>query len=295
MDLDQIPEHLVVLGGGYIGLEFGQMFRRFGSKVTIIQRGSQLLSREDDDVAKTVATILEGEGICVLLNSQVRNVRKTTDSGFEISLTMDTVPCQIEGSHLLVAVGRKPASAGLQLDRAGILTDTRGFIKVNDNLETNISGVYAIGDVKGGPAFTHVSYDDFRILRDRFLEGKKRTIKDRLVPYTVFIDPQLGRVGLSEREAKAKGIKYRLAKLPMTYVARARESGESRGFMKALIDEQSRKILGCSILGIEGGEIMSVVQMAMMGDLHYSRIKDGIFSHPTLSESLNNLFIAMDR
>ncbi|MCK4895040.1 MAG: mercuric reductase [Calditrichia bacterium] len=295
MDLEEIPKHLVVIGGGYIGLEFGQMFRRFGSKVTIIQRGSQLLSREDEDVAETVATILEGEGIKVLLNSQVTAVKKTSNDQLDISVSMDGRPCQIKGSHLLVAVGRIPASADLQLDLAGISRDSRGFVKVDDTLETDVPGVYAIGDVKGGPAFTHISYDDYRILRDFFLQGTKRTTKERIVPYTVFIDPQLGRVGLTEKEAKAKGVKYRLAKLPMTYVARALESAETRGFMKALIDEESGLILGCAILGIEGGEIMSVIQVAMMGNLHYTSIKEGIFAHPTLSESLNNLFMAMDR
>ncbi|MCK5455087.1 MAG: mercuric reductase [Calditrichia bacterium] len=295
MDLEEIPKHLVVIGGGYIGLEFGQMFRRFGSKVTIIQRGSQLLSREDEDVAETVATILEGEGIKVLLNSQVTAVKKTSNDQLDISVSMDGRPCQIKGSHLLVAVGRIPASADLQLDLAGISRDSRGFVKVDDTLETDVPGVYAIGDVKGGPAFTHISYDDYRILRDFFLQGTKRTTKERIVPYTVFIDPQLGRVGLTEKEAKAMGVKYRLAKLPMTHVARALESAETRGFMKALVDEKSGRILGCAILGIEGGEIMSVIQVAMMGNLHYTSIKEGIFAHPTLSESLNNLFMAMDR
>lgn len=295
MDLEIIPDHLVVIGGGYIGLEFGQMFRRFGSSVTIIQRGNQLLSREDDDVAETVATILEGEKIKVLLNSRVAAVKKTSKGQLDISVDMDGTECALKASHLLVAVGRTPASADLQLDKAGISTDPRGFIKVNHNLETNVPGVYAMGDVKGGPAFTHISYDDYRILRGFFLQGTNRTIKDRLVPYTVFIDPQLGRVGLTEKEAKAMGINYRLAKLPMTYVARALESAETRGFMKALVDKDSGKILGCAILGIEGGEIMSLLQVAMMGNLHYSRIKEGIFAHPTLSESLNNLFMAMDR
>jgi pyruvate/2-oxoglutarate dehydrogenase complex dihydrolipoamide dehydrogenase (E3) component len=295
MDLEVIPEHLVVIGGGYIGLEFGQMFRRFGSKVTIVQRGSQLLSREDDDVAEAVATILEGEKIKVLLNSRVTAVKKTSDGQLEISITMDGTECEIKTSHLLVAVGRTPAAADLQLDKAGISRDSRGFIKVNDNLETNVPGVYAMGDVKGGPAFTHISYDDYRILRDFLLEGTKRTINGRMVPYTVFIDPQLGRVGFTEKEAKTMGVDYRLAKLPMTYVARALESAETRGFMKALVDRKSGKILGCAILGIEGGEIMSVLQVAMMGNLHYTSIKEGIFAHPTLSESLNNLFMAMDR
>jgi len=295
MDVKEIPQHLVVLGGGYIGLEFGQMFRRFGSQVTIIQRGSQLLSREDEDVAESVATILEGEGIKILLNSQVTAVNRISNDQLDISLTMDGKPCQIKGSHLLVAVGRIPSSAELQLDQAGISRNSLGFIKVNDSLETNVPGVYAIGDVKGGPAFTHISYDDYRILRDFFLQGTRRTIQERLVPYTVFIDPQLGRVGLTEKEAKALGVNYRLAKLPMTYVARALESEETRGFMKALVDEKTGRILGCAILGIEGGEIMSVIQVAMMGNLHYTSIREGVFAHPTLSESLNNLFMAMDR
>jgi pyruvate/2-oxoglutarate dehydrogenase complex dihydrolipoamide dehydrogenase (E3) component len=289
MELDELPSHLLILGGGYVGLEFGQMFRRFGSRVTIAQRASQLLGREDQDVADEVAKILREDGVEILLNAEALSV-KQSEAG-EIHLTVRTEEGErtLAGSHLLVATGRSPNTEALNLSVAGIEIDRGGFIKANDRLETTAAGVYALGDVKGGPQFTHISYDDFRIIRKNLLEGGNATIKDRLVPYTVFIDPQLGRVGLSESDARAKGLNIRVAKMPMTYVARALETDESRGFMKAVIDGDTNQILGCAILGIEGGEIMSMIQIAMMGKLPYTVLKDAIFAHPTLAESLNNL------
>ena len=289
MELDVVPEHLIVLGGGYIGLEFGQMFRRFGSAVTIVHRGAQLLAREDADVAEEVARILREDGLEILLNTeataadQVEGRTRVTVSGPGGQVTID-------GSHLLVAVGRAPDTRALNVAAAGIKLDAAGYVEVNDRLETNVLGVYALGDVKPGPAFTHISYDDFRVLRTNLLENGDSSIADRLVPYTVFIDPQLGRVGMSEGEARAAGKKVKVARMPMSWVARALEMDESRGFMKAIVDAETDHILGAAVLGIEGGEVMSAIQVAMMGRLPYTALKDGVFAHPTLAESFNNLF-----
>ena len=293
MELDELPEHLLVLGGGYIGLEFGQMFHRFGSKVTIVQRGGQLLGREDADVAEAVLQIIEEDGIKVLLNTEAVRVKKI---GAEIELTVRSSESEqtMVGSHLLVATGRRPNTDSLNLTAAGIETDRQGNIKANSKLETNVPGVYALGDVKGGPQFTHISYDDFRIVRANLLEGGDATTDGRLVPYTVFIDPQLGRIGLSESEARDKGLNVRVAKLPMSYVARAIEMSETRGFMKAVVDADTNQILGAAALGVEGGELMAMFEIAMLGKLPYTVLKEAIFAHPTLAESLNNLFLALD-
>jgi pyruvate/2-oxoglutarate dehydrogenase complex dihydrolipoamide dehydrogenase (E3) component len=294
MELEELPEHLLVLGGGYIGLEFGQMFRRFGSEVTIVQRVSQLLGREDPDVAAAVLKVMEEDGIKVLLNTEAVRVKR---SETEIELTVRTADGEqtINASHLLVATGRKPNTEDLNLAAAGIETDKQGNVQVNNKLETNVPGVYALGDVKGGPQFTHISYDDFRIIRTNLIEGGDATTDGRFVPYTVFIDPQLGRVGMSETDAKEKGLKFRVAKLPMTNVARAIEMSETRGFMKAIINADTNQILGAAVLGVEGGELMSMFEIAMLGKLPYTVLKDAIFAHPTLAESLNNLFMAMDK
>ncbi len=290
MELDSVPEHLLVFGGSYIALEFGQMFRRFGSRVTIIQRSAHLLSREDTDIADEVANILREDGIEILLELSVTHVGQNLNGNIEMAVHTAGDEQILTGSHLLVAAGRIPNTDWLNLEAAGIETDKRGFIRVNDRLETNVPGIYALGDIKGGPAFTHISYDDFRIIRTNVLEHGNASIRDRLVPYTVFIDPQLGRIGLSESEARASGRAIRVAKMPMNYVARALEIDESRGFMKAIVDTESGQILGCAILGIEGGEIMAMLQMAMMGKLPYTVLRDAVFAHPTLAESLNNLF-----
>ncbi|MFY9553704.1 MAG: mercuric reductase [Blastocatellia bacterium] len=314
MELDEAPEHLLVMGGGYIGLEFGQMFRRFGSQVTIVHRGDHLLGREDPDVADELAGILREDGITLLLNSDVVRVLSGEDlahSGVGASSASEnpqpSPPNQIQltartpdgaqtlsGSHLLVGVGRKPNTESLNLEAAGVETDKHGFITVNDRLETNVPGVYALGDVKGGPQFTHISYDDFRIIRTNLIEGGDVTSKDRMVPYTVFVDPQLGRVGLTETEARAQGIGIRVAKLPMTHVARAIEMSETRGFIKAIVDANTNQILGCAVLGVEGGELMAMFQIAMMGRVPYTDLKEAIFAHPTLAESMNNLFMSLD-
>ena len=289
MELDVVPEHLLVLGGGYIGLEFAQMFHRFGSKVTVIQNSDQLLPIEDADIAEEVAKILREEGLEILLGAKADAVQKTVN-GLSLTVTIGGSTPRVEGSHLLVATGRKPNTDGLNLKAAGVKLDERGFIRVNDRLETSAQGVYAVGDVKGGPAFTHISYDDYRVLKTNLIEGGNRSVEGRPLPYTVFIDPQLGRIGASEKDLKKQGTKYRLAKMPMTSVARAMEMSRTGGFMKAMVDPETELILGAAVLGEDGGEIMSMIEIAMMGGLKYSALRDGIFAHPLYSESLNNLF-----
>jgi pyruvate/2-oxoglutarate dehydrogenase complex dihydrolipoamide dehydrogenase (E3) component len=294
MELDEVPEHLLVLGGGYVGLEFAQMFRRFGSEVTVVQRGRQLLSREDADVAEAVAEILREDGIEVLLETRAERAEQTEDGRIRLTIRRPEGESTLEGSHLLAAAGRPPNTDQLNLEAAGVETDKRGFIKVNERLETNVPGIWALGDVKGGPAFTHISYDDFRIVRTNLLEGGNATINDRMLPYTVFIDPQLGRVGLSEEEAREQSRNVRVAMMPMSHVARAIEVDEPRGVMKAVVDAETHQILGCAVLGIEGGEVMAMIQIAMMGGVPYTVLRDAIFAHPTLAESLNNLFATID-
>jgi pyruvate/2-oxoglutarate dehydrogenase complex dihydrolipoamide dehydrogenase (E3) component len=289
MELDAVPRHLLVVGGGYIGLEFGQMFRRFGSRVSIVQSGAQLLSGEDPDIADAVLRILRDEGIEVILNSKAARAGKIAN---DIELTVENSGKlqTLSGTHLLVAAGRVSNADSLNTTAAGIATDKHGYIQVNDRLETSASGILALGDIKGGPAFTHISYDDFRIIRTNVIEKGNASIAGRLLPYTVFIDPQLGRFGMSETEARKTGRRIRVAKMPMTYVARALELDESRGFMKVIVDADSSQMLGAAVLGIEGGEIMSQIQLAMAGKLPYTILKDAVFAHPTLAESLNNLF-----
>lgn len=286
MELDKVPEHLLVLGGGYIGLEFAQMFRRFGSRVTVIHRGKQLLRGEDEDVCEEVKKILTEDGIDVLLNAKT-----TRASGaVELRVEMGGESQLVKGSHLLIATGRVPNTDALNLEAAGISTDERGYIRVNEFLETSVDGVYALGDVKGGPAFTHISYDDYRIVKANLLDGESRTTRGRFVPYTVFLDPQLGRIGLTETEALRQGKKIRVAKMPMNYVARAIETDETRGFMKIVVDAETDRILGAAVLGIEGGEVMSAIEVAMMGGLKYTALRDATLAHPTLAEALNNVF-----
>ncbi len=293
MELESLPERLLVIGGGYIGLEFGQMFRRFGSEVAIVHHGRRLLSREDPDVADAVAGILREDGIELLLEAEPLRV-SGREGRIDLVVRSGGEERTLSGSHLLVAAGRIPDSAPLAPQAAGVRVDARGFIEANERLETSAPGIWALGDVKGGPAFTHISYDDFRIIRANLLEGGSLTTRGRLVPYPVFIDPQLGRVGMSEAEARDRGIAHRVARLPMAHVARAIEMSETRGFMKAIVETATNRILGAAILGVEGGEVMAVLQTAMMGGLPYTALKEGVFAHPTLAESLNNLFMAMD-
>jgi pyruvate/2-oxoglutarate dehydrogenase complex dihydrolipoamide dehydrogenase (E3) component len=293
MELTELPKHLIVLGGGYIGLEFCQMYRRFGARVTIVNRDPRLILREDPDVSAEVEKILEEDGIEILNSTEVTLLEKIR-AGVRAVLETGKGSKKISGSHLLLALGRVPNSDRLNLGAAGVAADNSGFIKVTPKLETNVPGIYAIGDVKGGPAFTHISYDDFRILRENWLAGGAATIDGRPVPNCMYIDPQLATVGINETEAQKRGLDYRVAKLPMTGVARAQEMSETRGFMKAIVDAKTRQILGCTILGVEGGEIMSMLQIAMMGKIPYTAIKEAIFAHPTLAESLNNLFMTLD-
>jgi pyruvate/2-oxoglutarate dehydrogenase complex dihydrolipoamide dehydrogenase (E3) component len=291
MELDTVPKHLLVLGGGYVGLEFGQMFRRFGSRVSIVQAGAHLLRGEDSDVADEIAAILRQDGLDIFLSTRAERVAKT---GSQIVLTARDKTGQkqeFQGSHLLIATGRVPNVEALNLGAAGIATDDHGFIKVNSKLETGVPGVYALGDINGGPAFTHISYDDFRILRTNLIDNGSITTEGRPLPYTVFIDPQLGRIGITEAQAREQNKNIRVAKMPMSSVARALEVDESRGFMKAIVDADTDQILGAAVLGIEGGEIMSMLELAMMGKLPFTTLRDAIFAHPTLAESLNNLFI----
>jgi pyruvate/2-oxoglutarate dehydrogenase complex dihydrolipoamide dehydrogenase (E3) component len=294
MELDAVPEHLLILGGGYIGLEFGQLFRRLGSRVTIIQSGNQLLNREDPDIADKVTRILRQDGIEIACNAKA--TRLLHESGqIHLDVQRGGSSTTYSGSHLLMATGRIPNSDTLNLPAAGIEMDHRGFIKVNNRLETSAKNIYALGDIKGGPAFTHISYDDFRIIRSNLIEKKSTTTEGRQIPYVVFIDPQLGRIGLSETEALEQKLDIRVARMAMARVARALEVDESRGFMKAIVDAKTNQILGAAVLGLEGGEIMSAIEIAMMGQLPYTALRDGIFAHPTLAESLNNLFTKMEK
>lgn len=304
MELDSVPSHLVVIGGGYVGIEFAQMFRRFGSAVTVIQRSGQLLGKEDPDIAEAVKSILVEDGLEILLNTTPTSVSKSDTGIISLEVTTGSSTKTLQASHILAAAGRNPNTDSLDVSVPGISTYGPGFIRTNEQLETNVPGIYALGDIKGGPQFTHISYDDFRIIRHNLLTNTasaKLGTKDRLVPYTVFMDPQLGRVGLNETEARRrhgstggepKNIK--VAKMPMAWVARALELDESRGMMKAIVDDDSKQILGFVCLGIEGGEVMSMVQIAMMGGVGYDKLADAVFAHPCLSESLNNLWANLE-
>jgi pyruvate/2-oxoglutarate dehydrogenase complex dihydrolipoamide dehydrogenase (E3) component len=289
MDLDVVPDHLLVVGGGYVAVEFGQMFRRFGAQVTLVARGATLLSREDTDVSEALTQILREDGIEVLLGTEISGVSRV---GERIESIMRTSQGErnMTGSHLLVATGRVPNTDVLQLRSAGLDTDSRGYIPVNERLETQVEGIYALGDVNGGPAFTHISYDDYRVVKANLLGKGGGTTRGRLLCYAVFTDPELGRVGLSEREAAARGLDVKVFTLPMADVPRAIETGETRGLMKAVVEESTDRILGCAILGIQGAETMSQLQLAMMGGLTASQLRDAVFTHPALSEALNILF-----
>jgi pyruvate/2-oxoglutarate dehydrogenase complex dihydrolipoamide dehydrogenase (E3) component len=290
MELDAVPEHLLVLGGGYVALEFAQMFRRFGSEVTVVQRRDRVLPREDADVAEGLTAILREDGVEVLVEAQAVSVQALAAGRVRLELTASAGTLTREGSHLLVATGRVPNSEALDLPAAGLEVDARGFIPVNERLETAVPGIWALGDVNGGPAFTHVSYDDYRIVRDNLLRGGAASTTGRLVPYTVFTDPQLGRVGLSEQEARSKGLDVRVFTMPMDWVARALETNEARGFMKAVVDVETDLILGCAVLGVDGGELMATLEVGMMGGVTAANLREAVFAHPTLTEALNNLF-----
>jgi pyruvate/2-oxoglutarate dehydrogenase complex dihydrolipoamide dehydrogenase (E3) component len=289
LELDYLPPHLIVLGGGYVGLEFAQAYRRFGSRVTVIQHGPQLMDREDPDVAAEVQRILSDEGIQVLVAAETLHVHGRSGEEVRLVVRMTSGEQHIEGSDILVAAGRIPNTAGIGLEKAGVEVDGRGYIRVNERLETSTSEVWAIGECAGSPQFTHVSEDDFRIIRDN-LAGGKRSTRDRLVPYCMFIDPPLAHVGLSEREAQRQGITVRVARLPTSAVLRTQTTDERQGFMKALVGGSDDRILGFTMIGTEAGEVMAAVQTAMLADLPYSRLRDAILAHPTMAEGLGSLF-----
>jgi pyruvate/2-oxoglutarate dehydrogenase complex dihydrolipoamide dehydrogenase (E3) component len=288
MELREVPEHLMVLGGGYIGLEFGQMFHRFGSQVTVIHNSGQILPREDADIVAELQKALETEGMRFLLNAHATRVERK-DGRISLALEHTSGSSMITGSHLLIATGRKPNSDELDLGQAAVETDKRGFIKVNGRLETSAPGIWALGDVKGGPAFTHISYNDFQIIFGNLVEGKNLSTDNRIVPYSVFTDPQLGGIGITEREARTKGYKLKIGKMPMSYVARAIERDETAGLMKIVVDASNDRILGASILATEGGELVQIIGTLMLAGLPYTLLKGAIYIHPTLAEGFFGL------
>jgi pyruvate/2-oxoglutarate dehydrogenase complex dihydrolipoamide dehydrogenase (E3) component len=292
LELDRLPEHLIVLGGGYVGLEFAQAYRRFGSRVTVIERGPQLLGREDADVAEEVRRLLRAEEIEFLLGAEVLRVEGRSGAGVRLRVRTVGGEQTLAGSDILAAAGRTPNTAGIGLEVVGVELDAGGYVKVNDRLETTAPEVWAIGECAGSPQFTHVSLDDFRIIRDNLI-GKKRSTRDRLVPYCLFTDPPLARVGLNEGTARQRGIAVRVANLPMSDILRTRTTGESVGFMKVLVEAAEDRILGFTMIGPEAGEVMAVVQTAMLGGLPYTVFRDAILTHPTMAEGLNALFAAV--
>ncbi len=290
MELAELPRHLLILGGSYIAVEFAQMFRRFGSRVTIVSSSEHLLPREDADVAECLRKILVEDGIEFVLGATAK-IAKEEDETITLHVALETGrERELAGTHLLLAVGRKPNTFALNLAAAGLQADEHGFLPANERLETAVPGIYALGDVKGGPAFTHISYDDYRIVAANLLEGGSRTTHDRPLPYTVFTDPELGRIGLSETEARAAGKRIRVAKMSASAIARANETGDTRGLMKVIVDAETDHILGAAVLTGEGGEIAAMLQLAMAGKLPYTALRDGVFAHPTWAESLNTIF-----
>jgi pyruvate/2-oxoglutarate dehydrogenase complex dihydrolipoamide dehydrogenase (E3) component len=289
LELDRVPEHLIVIGGGYVGLEFAQAYRRFGSKVTILQSGLQLLSGEDPDVAAELVEMLSSEGIDVIAPAHI--VRAEGHSGNSVSLVVRTPSGEtmITGSDILVATGRTPNTAGIGLEAAGIKLDQGGYVQVNERLQTTVPNVWAIGECAGSPQFTHVSLDDFRIIRDN-LAGGNRTTRDRMIPSCLFTDPQVAHIGLTETEATRRNMAFRVAKIPVARVLRTQTISETRGFLKALIDPSDNRILGFTMIGPEAGEVMAVVEMAMLARLPYTALRDAILTHPTMTEGLNVLF-----
>jgi pyruvate/2-oxoglutarate dehydrogenase complex dihydrolipoamide dehydrogenase (E3) component len=289
LELDHIPEHLLIMGGGYVGLELAQAIRRFGSRVTIIERNERLAHREDEDVSEALVDLCRDEAIELVLGARVSRVEGKSGQSVRLQLMRAGSEIILQGTHLLVAIGRVPNTEGIGLELAGVEVSDGGYIKVNEQLETTAPGVWAVGECAGSPQFTHIAFDDFRVVRDD-LAGGARVTTGRQVPFCMFTDPELARIGLSETEAKQKGITYRLAKIPMAAVLRTRTLSESRGFMKALIDAESDRILGFTVFGVEAGEIMASVQIAMLAGLPYTALRDAILTHPTLAEGLIPLF-----
>jgi len=288
MQLTTIPEHLLVLGGGYIGLEFGQMFRRYGSRVTVVHQGPQIVPREDPEIATELQSALEAEGLEFVLNARTEAVHQN-DGEITLFCKIGDGTKEVTGSHLLVATGRVPNTDDLGLDKAGIATNKDGSIQANARLETSVPGIWALGDCKGGPAFTHISYNDFQIVYANVVEGKNLSTENRLVPYCVFTDPQLGGVGITEKEARAKGHKLKVGRCPMTRVARAIERGETAGLMKIVVDASNDRILGASILASEGGELVQILGAMMLANQPYTLLKGAVYIHPTLAEGFFTL------
>jgi pyruvate/2-oxoglutarate dehydrogenase complex dihydrolipoamide dehydrogenase (E3) component len=292
LELSRLPEHLIVLGGGYVGLEFAQAYRRFGSRVTVVENGPQLLGREDPDIAAELLQVLRAEEIEILLGAEVLGVEGRSGESVRLRVRTAGKERPLAGSDILAATGRTPNTSGIGLDLAGVQLDPRGYISVNDRLETSAPGVWAIGECAGSPQFTHVSEDDFRIIRDN-LAGGNRSTHGRLIPYCLFTDPPLARVGLSERDAQQRGIAVRVSKLPMSAVLRTRTIGETAGFMKLLVEAAGDRVLGFAMIGPEAGEVMAAVQTAMLGGLHYTVLRDAILTHPTMAEGLGGLFASV--
>lgn len=293
LDITELPKHLLIVGGGYIGVEFSQCFRRLGSEVTIVSPDEHILAHEDNDIIDALTKALTDEGVKIV-KGRAQRVRQEAGN---LVLTVDTdgISTELTGSHLLVATGQTPNTKALNLEAAGIETDEKGYVKVDDQLKTTQPGVYAMGDCKGGPAFTHVSYDDYRIVKRQLLDGDATaSIKGRPIVYTVYTDPQLGRVGLNEQEARQQGKAIKVACMDVRKVGRAVETNRPNGLLKAIIDAETDQILGATMLSMEGGELMTMIQIAMMGKLPYTSLRDGMFAHPTLAESLNNLFSSVE-
>src|SRR5216683_2807330 len=289
LELDRLPEHLVVLGGGYVGLAFAQAYRRFGSRVTILEQGPQLLANQDSDVVDALLQIFARDGIDVIAHAEIISVHGRSGTGVSLTVRTSSGEKTIAGSDILVATGRAPNTAGIGLEVAGVQLDQRGYVKVNDRLQTTARNIWAIGECAGSPQFTHISFDDFRVVRDN-LAGINRTTRERMIPSCLFTDPQVAHVGLTETEAGRQGISVRVLKLPMGAVLRTRTIDESRGFMKALIERDGDRILGFTMIGPDAGEVMAVVQMAMLAGLPYTALRDAILTHPTMAEGLNSLF-----
>lgn len=289
LEIDYLPSHLIVLGGGYVGLEMAQAYRRFGSQVTVIEPGPRPMGREDPDIADELQRLLGEEGIQFHSTAEPLKVDGRSREGVSLRVRTPLGEKKIEGSDILVAVGRVPNTAGIGLEKTGVKLDDRGYIQVNERLETSASAIWAVGECAGSPQFTHVSADDFRIIKDN-LAGGNRSTRDRLVPYCMFTEPPLAHVGMSEREAQRQGISVRVARLPMSAVLRTEATGETRGFMKVLVGASDERILGFTMIGAEAGEVMAVVQTAMLANLPYSRLRDAILAHPTIAEGLGPLF-----
>jgi pyruvate/2-oxoglutarate dehydrogenase complex dihydrolipoamide dehydrogenase (E3) component len=289
LELDRLPEHLIVIGGGYVGLEFAQAYRRFGSRITIVQHGPQLLAGQDPDVAAEIARIFTAEGIEIVAPAEIVGVQGRSGAGVTVVVRTPSEEKTIRASDILVATGRTPNTAGIRLESAGIELDSQGYLKVDDRLATTAANVWALGECAGSPQFTHVSFDDFRIIRDN-LEGGNRSRRDRIIPSCLFTDPPVAQVGLTEIEALRRGIVVRVARLPIAAVLRTRTIGETTGFMKALIDPKDDRILGFTMIGPEAGEVMAVVQMAMLAGFSFTVLRDAILTHPTMAEGLNVLF-----